>query len=427
MTYHQKLNTLQINLLCETQLNVPHKCIDFQAIVALINEVVPRKLDRIIALNGILTNRHALTVRAMDYEVSKSKWTKEYELLPATYITRPIQEHDGIFHVLPYGTPCFTFMDDGRVLVALGNDKMQDLRAYIFDPRPRPNMEDGTAAGPSRFQPVSTEVESSYLCRMDASLVTLHDGRILRLGGWIRGAPFAKNAAYDQSIKKWSRFEEDITFPSAAVCIVLGTGDVLVCGGFLDPRTGEVLKTAYLYRTASRKYERTGDMSDARAWHGGCLLQNGNVFVCGGTSKIAGPKDGVPEVILEPAVYPVPAHVIPATDTEPERRVAEVRGKPARKIPAIPPETYRGDRSALVEGADEYHVGTGKWVRLSLSNRFESERPQCILMDDGSVFIMSDMEATYDTLIYHPVSKKISEGPKTNIKYGGFIAIPVYK
>ena len=99
MTYHQKLNTLQINLLCETQLNVPHKCIDFQAIVALINEVVPRKLDRIIALNGILTNRHALTVRAMDYEVSKSKWTKEYELLPATYITRPIQERRSRVHI----------------------------------------------------------------------------------------------------------------------------------------------------------------------------------------------------------------------------------------------------------------------------------------------------------------------------------------
>jgi hypothetical protein len=419
MTYHQKLNVLQVNLLCDTQLNVPHKCIDFQAFEALVKEVTPRKLDRIIALNGILTDRHALTVRAMDYDVSKSAWTKEYELLPEEYITRPTRDLEGIFYVLPYGTPCFTFMDDGRVLVALGNDKMQDLRAYIFDPRP----------GPSRFAPVSTEVESSYLCRMDASLVTLHDGRILRLGGWIRGASFAKNAAYDPALKKWSRFEEGITFPSAAVCVVLGSGDVLICGGFLDPKDGVVLKSTYIYRPLSGRYEKTGDMNEARAWHGGCLLQNGNVFVCGGVDKILPPKDGVPEVILEPAIPPQEARIIPAgpDGVPPGRRIPEVRFRPAKTIPAIPAETYRGDRGALVDGADEYSVATGKWTRLTIMSRFASERPQCILMDDGSVFIMSDMEATYDTLIYHPITKKMSEGPKTNIRYGGFIAIPVYK
>jgi hypothetical protein len=255
---------------------------------------------------------------------------------------------------------------------------------------------------------------------MDASMVALHDGRVLRLGGWARGALFSKNAVYDPSSGRWSRFEESVDFPSAAVCIVLTTGDVLVCGGFGRVTDSEVLKTAYIYRTTSQKYERTGDMSDARAWHGGCLMQSG------GTTRILPPKPGTPEEIIEEAVEAQDEQFIPAANGRPARRIPAVRAKPATKIPEIPAETYRGDHEALVVGADEYNVVTGKWTRMSLLSAFMALRPQCILLDSGSIFIMGDLMPKRETIIFDPVAHKLSKGPSTPIEYGGFIAIPVY-
>jgi hypothetical protein len=393
MSLNQKLNALQTNLLCETRLNVPHKVIDDEAIKMLSELEVKRTLKKIIAMAGFLTMRHTLTETAMVYDVQHSYWSDRIELLPTRYISRPPDGPGADPVVVPYGTPCFTPLKDGRVLVCTGNETMRDLRAYFFDP-----AKEGAAA----FVDAPTAAESAYLCRMDASLLTLHDGRILRLGGWANVAVYAENAVGDPTGVVWKSFEPTIKFPSAAFMVVLGSGDVLVTGGFYDLNDRQMIASCDIYRVATGKYEQTGSMNEARAWHSGCLMANGNVFVCGGTDKSLPPSVEIPEI----------SHMVGT------KKIVD--------RPRIPPYPVRGARSTLVPGADEYNPTTGKWTRMSLYTELSGERQQCTLLDDGSIFISSDMVASRYTKIYDPVKKRLYDGPDLQIEYGGFISIPVY-
>lgn len=70
--------------------------------------------------------------------------------------------------------------------------------------------------------------------------------------------------------------------------ILLGNGNVMVCGGSKDNRIGGVLSSAELYGSALG-FRPTGSMTTPRAGHSATLLRNGRVLIVGGISEV-GPR-----------------------------------------------------------------------------------------------------------------------------------------
>jgi hypothetical protein len=69
---------------------------------------------------------------------------------------------------------------------------------------------------------------------------------------------------------------------------VLRNGDVLVTGGIgvklRQTDEDPISASCMIYNVKTQEYRETGDMTIPRKFHAGCLLEDGNVFVCGGAS-----------------------------------------------------------------------------------------------------------------------------------------------
>jgi len=258
----RKFDAFQISLLCGE--SVGHSSIPKDAIETLESEFPISQ--RILTVDMFYVNengyRRPLTIRDMsNFSASRI----------------PNNAPSGILNDRTMHGATGTLLNDGRVLIcsSYDPDTNSPLVAIIFDPYDA----DG------RVERVSQADCMMYACRSYASLVTLANGNVLRMGGGTYEGYPGDCALFNPSTKKWrSLIANAPHMASGAFSILLGDGRVLVSGGRSQ---AIIMWTCWLYDPATEIFVETGHMVVRRERHAGCLMLSGDVFVCGGLSEHA--------------------------------------------------------------------------------------------------------------------------------------------
>jgi hypothetical protein len=271
-----KFETLQINLLCDE--NAGMLTLPKVALESLAQEPYQDDTVAILAF-GAHTQMDFGAVeydRIFAYDTKTNQWWMRGKI-----------PFDLLHDKLQFGATA-TQLNDGRVLVCSNYDDAshRDIifdrhltaikpQSFIFNPYGPPDADDVLP-----YEKLSEYDSREFACRSHSSLVTLHSGRVLRVGGLLK--QIYQNdgiAEFDPATKKWQLVVEN-KMPADACCVVLANGWVLISGGRYQMNRPQ--KECMLYDPDSRIFIQTGSMNVARRRHGGCLLRTGDVFVFGG-------------------------------------------------------------------------------------------------------------------------------------------------
>jgi hypothetical protein len=256
----RKFDAFQISLLCGE--SVGQSSIPKDAIESLADEFPISQ--RIMTVDMFYVNengyRRPMTIRDMS-NFSASR-------IPNNAASRIINER--IIH-----GATGVLLNDGRVLIcsSYGQFVNVPLFAIIFDPFDADGRVDHTSQADCMM----------YACRSYASLVTLANGEVLRMGGGTDQMYPGDCALFNPSTKEWRLLKENAPRMAAgAFSILLRDGRVLVSGGRSQ---AIIMWTCWLYDPATEKFAETGHMVVRRERHAGCLMLSGDLFVCGGLSE----------------------------------------------------------------------------------------------------------------------------------------------
>jgi N-acetylneuraminic acid mutarotase len=221
-----------------------------------------------------------------------------------------------------------TLLNDGRVLVAGGNDTDPLASAQLYDPATNgwssaasmnfarhgdaavllksgkvlvaggyaPTADPASPSGYTRtaelYDPAAntwTKAASMSTGRFQPTMTLLDDGRVLVAGGAgdVQTAAVARNAValdsaeiYDPAQNTWSDVPAMSVPRSMATATLLPSGKVLVAGGY-DNATGE-LASAELYDPSGNQWSATHPLAAARDSATATALKDGEVLVAGG-------------------------------------------------------------------------------------------------------------------------------------------------
>jgi len=283
---YKKLDILQVNLLADEGVR-SHNILPKDAI-EMLEEYIKPQFNTILAIGGVTYEgdeyNHDTTVLTKSdiiYEYNHDHTWKEFKI-------RTIDTVTGLVDYTPVRIPAdlqahtangtsSCVMNDGTILVTSTDNRLSDDQTFGYMFRP------WDAVNP--FERIPLEVCRKFAAREKGQLVPLPDGRILRLGGIVynlqrRVEGFAKNAIYDPATKQWAG-SIDINIPEGSYSVVLRTGKLLITGGKLDNQNPTKCS---LYDLKTGESETTGRMGAPRIYHAGCMLPDGNIFVCGGMS-----------------------------------------------------------------------------------------------------------------------------------------------
>ena len=266
---------MQVGLLCEQyegRLGLPK-----DAIEALSDEMPHDSLKKIIIIDLDGCFYQYKTAVPVYHE-----WTTLEGMLPID-----ILDEDRL-----YGASA-TALKDGRILVCSNytDSSHRELihQIHVAVVQPKAFIVDLSAELPEveedEFPTYQCEMINAYdarqyACRSHASLVTLSNGRVLRIGGLLK--QIYQNdgiAEFDPRTKEW-KLVLDTPVGADNMCVLLMDGRVLLSGGRFMSETA--VSVCFLYDPQTRTYTPTGSMNRPRRRHKGCLLMDGNVFTTSG-------------------------------------------------------------------------------------------------------------------------------------------------
>jgi hypothetical protein len=256
------LDILQVNLLCDEGArdedgDLDRLTLPKVAFEALGHEVSPSKTK--LLLMGKYEVGPPSRFPLITYDIDTNEMTKLGSVMPGGIVSPNMK---------------FVALADNRIIACSAYTNIQPgPMAYIFDPF----HQDGLV----EHERMSDEDCRQFACRGSASLVILHDGRVMRIGGWTLGLGQAESALYDPTTKKWIAAPSVTKMPAHAFCVVLQDGRVLITGGF---HAGFVVSACWMYDPRTGEFTQVADMFAPRSGHVGCLLDSGDVFICGGNS-----------------------------------------------------------------------------------------------------------------------------------------------
>jgi hypothetical protein len=265
-----KFETLQINLLCDEE--VGRVTLPKVAIESLATAAVPT-LKSIILIGGkdggYRTNTHVY-----EYDPLLQKWSMI-----------PVDSWDDI-RVWPrylgasysYATPLM----NGSVLFAINRANHVDDRVVIFGPAKNPSIHNAHGFD------VADEHVRKYMCRTNSQLATLHDGRVVCVGGYRSLDNNLGNniiTTYDPVSFKCTKFEINQYFNDASCVVTLSSGELLICGGLTRNNTSASWDSL-LVDPNTLVVKATKNMKTPRFCHAGCLLEDGRALVHGGGSGV---------------------------------------------------------------------------------------------------------------------------------------------
>jgi hypothetical protein len=171
-----------------------------------------------------------------------------------------------------------TLLADGRVLIAGGGP------ANWLSTAPGPYLASAELYDPKTGSFSPTGLMTST--REDHTATLLDDGRVLIAGGNDVGAHAVASAElYDPKTGKFSATGSMTTPRGFHTATLLADGRVLITGGDLAAwsDSGPFLASAEIYDPKTGKFTATASMTIGRAWHGATLLADGRVLITGGT------------------------------------------------------------------------------------------------------------------------------------------------
>ena len=121
-----------------------------------------------------------------------------------------------------------------------------------------------------------------FSCGSDASMVKLHDGRLLVMNGsyWNGRMSRRSHRVFDYEKSTWGEISKNDTPNVGACCVVMLDGRVLMAGGTSET-TYRGWDKCWIFNASTRKFTDTTPMIAEHSCPSGCLLPNGHVFVCG--------------------------------------------------------------------------------------------------------------------------------------------------
>jgi len=240
-----------------------------------------------------------------------------------------------------------TLLADGRVLVAGGN-------------RVRSSRTNGPLNSAELYDPEThswTPAEPMTDARFYHPAVTLPDGRVLVVGGWVPnsadyGVGLGYCELYQPATGKWApagnlstpRHSHRATLLADGTVLVTGGGDpgAAVDGGHINPYSRA---TTERYDPASDTWTPDTPMPTGRTHHHAVLLPSGRVLVVGGSNDVTLDTGYQNAVLYDPGTRlwtPTPAMTTPRWDFAatalPDGRVLAVGG--AVRTGAAAPQAY---------------------------------------------------------------------------------------
>jgi hypothetical protein len=250
-------------------------------------------------------------------------------------------------------------------------------KAFIFDPY--------TADKTRQVDRIQSLGTFFFACRSGSSLLPLKNGKqLLRIGGH-NAAPqpgyedreYPENALYNIKGDDWVKVDLPIPLLTRMLSVVLEDGRILITGGVEitngnitnDPEVDyEHAQKCRIISSDLKEATWTGDMLEPRFSHGGCVMANGNVFVCGG----------------------------------------------------------HGIDGSTLQSCEEYDIGNGTWSALPEMPGVMGDHT-CTLIKDGKIFIAGSFQNRFLTMTYDPATKtftRLDDFPAASVY--AYKAIPVY-
>jgi uncharacterized repeat protein (TIGR01451 family) len=159
-----------------------------------------------------------------------------------------------------------TLLNDGRVLVAGGNDGLKTLdTAELYDPA-------------TNSWSLATNMISS---RESHTATLLSNGKVLVVGG----STSNRAEVYDPTTNTWTQTGMVSSSRFYHTATLIGSGKVLVAGG-ANANFTTYYNTGELYDPATNSWSSGGTMNGARSTHTATLLANGKVLAAGGFDSI---------------------------------------------------------------------------------------------------------------------------------------------
>lgn len=283
---------------------------------------------------------------------------------------------------------------------------LSPARAISRDPR----REAAPPKGTVYLAPNVTQTADMSIARMAHTATTLHDGRVLVLGGFTNDSEAAKSAeSYDPMTGHFASLPRMVTVRQSHTATLLPSGKVLIVGGY---GTGTAtLASAELFDPTTNTFVPTGSMHGARAGHVAVLLANGRVLIAGGV----GPEWSFlsSAELFDPATgrfSPTSAMTV-ARESH--------AGVPLRDGRVLIVGGHRGRRAdiTLYASAEAYDPTTGVFTRVG-DMHTRRHKHDGIPLRDGRVLITGgsderDSRGLYDSSeLFDPRTGTFSPGPK---------------
>jgi hypothetical protein len=368
-----KIDTLQVALLCDERAG--RVTLPKEAIESLV-ENAPHDIKRIALLGGFeadsFNTNHAIYL----YDIDANRWT--VAVLGVVTFTR--DSYSG------------TLFDGSAVICKIASSAADD-KVYIFHAE-RLGTDNAVI-----LEDLGPEAVTAAL-RNYSSLVTLPDGKLLRIDNDMRFEQGAtKGAIFNPKTRQWTSFDPP-RVRDYALNIALPNGDVFICGGYMEGEPLIVESECYIYHPSTNTLDRVADMRHRRVHHAGCMLPNGNIFVCGGMgySEIAAPTHGLDN-----------------------------------------------DRRTLLQTCEEYDFATNRWAYLSrpsdasraytlktaaesyLTNVHAAARDHhtCTLMKNGKIFISGGNGVRARCEIYDPEKGTFKPAAEFPVSIVNYVTVPL--
>lgn len=356
----RKLDLLQLLLVCDRSNN--RKTVARPAFDALLNRT-PRVLKEILIFGGDKQDEAEFVVPQPNTDIYG------YDPQTNNLTMKPYKLPDECVFRLPIYSTTGSFLTQSGI-ACLADSRFVQIMGYIF----RPDAE-------RKFEMLPPDITINYAAREGASLVTLHDGRMLRLGGvterWlIHQHPnmAMEGAMYDPSTDLWRPLPLSRPISFHACCVVLQDGRVLITGGTITTATriNVPQATCMIYDVRDSTFRDTGPMTHVRAYHAGCVLADGDVFICGGLTMNM-PRDTSPDIT-----------------------------------------------------AERYSIATGTWTRIDIEVLFRFHH-HCILLPNGNVFIGGGVNDFSRIEIYNPRTNELVRDTRLPEMLRSLMCIPIYE
>ena len=282
-----------------------------------------------------------------------------------------------------------TLLPGGKVLVAGSYINSDESRASaeLYDPRTRK----WTATG------------NMTAGRGGHTATLLSDGTVLVAGGYTLSAPdgLASAELYDPRTGKWTATASMGSARQGHTATLLVDGRVLVVGGGGEVRLAEgppYGATAELYDPVSGTWIATGSMAMARFGHAATRLQNGTVFVVGGSS-------GDDATARSAELYDPTSGRWTVTTSMANARSGHTATLLLDGTVLVASGVGLGSEPRPLASAERYDPTSATWTATGGMTQARLDHT-AILLPDGTVLVMGDYdyESRASTELYDPAS-----------------------